>query len=423
MKEGELLQAWKRKGKFTGCAVDSRLVQPGNCFFALPGIRSDGHDYLSDVSQRGAKLAVVNENYRGEDYGLSLLRVKDPMCFLQALARAAVAASSARIVAITGSVGKTTTKTFLHAILKHRYRVMVTPGNQNSQIGMPLAIMNELKGDEEVIILEMGMSKKGELCRLVNIAPPDIALVTNIALVHAVNFASLAEIAEEKGTIFKHPNTAIGIFPSDCVESTRLATSGYCCKKEFCLDSEEGQRLLNDRRVPFSERHVCHNLLAALSIAACLGIAYEEAAEFFTQLHLPERRLTKKMRKGILFIDDSCNASEPSCKAALDALPAPEQPHSRKVAIFGEMRELGLFSETCHREVATHALHRVDALFCLGTGCKPMITAWKAAQRPVELYEDRQQLVQRLKAYLQPGDVVLVKGPYSMHIGNIIDEV
>jgi UDP-N-acetylmuramoyl-tripeptide--D-alanyl-D-alanine ligase len=408
---------------FTGYAVDSRMVQGNNLFFALEGERVDGHDYLSDASKRGARVGVVNERYEGEDYGLDLIRVDDPLLTLQALAHGRLEAMNARVVGITGSVGKTTTKNFLEVIASSRYRVMATPGNQNSQIGLPLAILNHLNGDEEVVILEMGMSESGNISRLVDIAPPDISLVTRIDLVHAGNFDSIEQIAMSKGEIFKHPHTGIGVLPSGCEGFDTLLKSGSCYKKEFSLDSEEGKRLLEDPRVPFSQKHICYNLLAALTVANCLGIKYEDAAAVFHQLRLPEKRLTTIIKNGVTFIDDSYNACEVSVKAAIDSMPKPELPDSRKVAVFGEMRELGKFSQSCHEEVAKYAIDRVDVMFCLGERCQPMVSCWKEAQRPVEFYVDREQLARDLKTYLQPGDVVLVKGSHAMEMGEIIDQV
>lgn len=412
-----------KKGRFTGYAVDSRTVKPGNLFFALQGERVDGHNYLSNAFDNGARAAVVRDGFQGESWGLDLVRVKDPLMTLHALAHEKIETSTARIVAITGSVGKTTTKNFLEVITKSRFKVMATPGNQNSQIGLPLAILNDLTGEEEIVILEMGMSEKGNISRLVDIAPPDISVVTRIDLAHAGNFDSVEEIAMAKGEIFKNPHTGVGILPLGCPGHEELLKSGACYKKEFSLDSEEGQRLLKDPRVPFSQRHVCHDLLAALEAAECLGIKYEEAAEVFDQLRLPEKRLTTIIKNGVTFIDDSYNACEVSVKAAIDSMPAPKSPDSRKVAVLGEMHELGKFSQTCHAEVGKYAIDRVDVMFCLGEMCQPMVNCWKEAQRPVEFYVDREKLAKDLKTYLQPGDVVLVKGSNSMQMGEIINQV
>lgn len=408
---------------FTGYAVDSRNVCKGALFFALPGERNDGHSFLSDAKERGAAAAVVEESYRGENFGLQLFTVKSPLAALQQMARMKVAAASGRVVAVTGSVGKTMVKGFLETLLKQRYRLMATPGNMNSQVGLPLAILQHLRGDEEVILLEMAMSEQGQISKLVDIAPPDIALVNSVELAHAGNFSSIEEIALAKGEIFKHPHTGVGVVSAECNGLQALLKCGSCYKRVFSLDSEEGRRLIADKSHPFTQRHILHNLLAALTVADCLGLSYEESLPLLSELTLPKKRLTMLEKRGVTFIDDSYNACEASAKAALDSMPSPSRPDSRRIAVFGEMRELGKFSNDCHGEVAKYAIDKVDVLFCLGEMCRPMVRCWEEARRPVVFYDDREKLARDLASYLKPGDVVLLKGSNALAMGDIVEQV
>lgn len=173
---------------FNNVCVDSRLISPGDLFVALPGNQTDGHHFLPQAKACGAVAAVVCSSYRGPDFGLPLIAVPDTLKFLQESARKKVKESRSKVVAVTGSVGKTTTKDFITHLVSQKYRVASTPGNSNSQIGLPLALLNHFEGTEEIVVVEMGMTLPGQIAGLVSIAPPDIAVITSVALVHAAFF-------------------------------------------------------------------------------------------------------------------------------------------------------------------------------------------------------------------------------------------
>ncbi len=185
-----------------GYCVDSRLLNKGELFFALKGERVDGHTYLHEVKEKGAIAAVVSRDYQGNIQGLPLLYVEDPLYALQDLAKAAIASSTSRVVAITGSLGKTSIKEFIKNLLEEKYSLFASPGNSNSQIGMPLSILNHSQGSEDIFILEMGMTLPGHIRRLVEIAPPEVAVLANVALVHACNFDRLEDMLEQKPKFF-----------------------------------------------------------------------------------------------------------------------------------------------------------------------------------------------------------------------------
>lgn len=421
----------------SGVAVDSRLLRPGNLFFALSGEQVDGHAFIGAAAAAGAVGFVVNRTYQGNDFGLPLLYVDDVLLALQQLAKTMLMSRKAAIVAVTGSLGKTTTKGFIHTLLKNKFKTSASPGNSNSQIGLPLAVINHTFEDDEVIILEMGMTKSGHISRLIEIAPPDVAVVTTVALVHAENFDSLEKIAEAKAEIFRHSRTNLGIYHLESDIGHALSHCGPCQKKSFSMTSlrcdvsmevkedallimEDGQIFqLSGLSVPGA--HNRHNFLAAASVARHFGMSWDEIKEAQTALELPERRLEFVEREGVLFVNDSYNASEQSMKAALDSMPQPK-PGGRRIAFFGGIVELGKFSEGCHRAVGKYALDKVDKLFCFGLDCVPMFEEWKVSRRHIVWAQERQELAAALFEYAKPGDVVLLKGSRAKGVWKILEE-
>ena len=423
--------------KITGVAVDSREVKPGNVFFALSGQKTNGHCYLEDVAKKGALAAVVEKSYQGPSFGLRLIRVNHPLEALQAAAKKRLQETSVKVIAVTGSLGKTSTKEFLYALLKESYKVTASSGNKNSQIGLALVCLNELQGDEEYLVLEMGMSMKGHIEKLVQIAPPQIALITYVALVHAENFASIDEIAKAKAEIFSSPKTELAFinYDSDCrdvlISSVRSSYKTYSLQKDskadFYLQRSESQLVLFEGRqqieLPFIKlpaEHMYMNLLAALAVASSCGVSKEAMKEALLKLEIPKARLQEVSKKGVLFINDAYNAAEVSMKGALLALKA-RADGKRKVAILGHMRELGTFSAACHKRVGECALESVDRLICLGEDCKELVAVWESKKRQVNWFLDFDEMMHFIKEEVQEGDLVLVKGARSLQLEKVIE--
>lgn len=442
---------WKQIAQFLNCpepnqqeivrgfCVDTRLLKPGEVFVALVGARVDGHAYLEEAQKKGAVAAIVAASYHGPNYGLHLFYVEDPLDALQELARAVLAKGRSQVVAVTGSVGKTTTKEFIKSLLSSRYAVAASPGNSNSQVGVPLAILNHTTGNEEIVILEMGMTEPGQLARLVQIAPPDVAVLTTAALVHACNFASLEAIALTKAEVFSHPKTKLGVLHHDLSNLAALVDVGSCPKMSFSTTSSDADYSLNrilDNTVNVKGgketfrlgllevpgAHNVHNALAAIIVARYFGLSWEEIKIGLAMLRLPEKRLQIVQREGVIFLNDSYNASEVSTKAALETLPEPTG-EGCKVAVFGSMMELGQFSHDCHKRVGEFALERVEKVMCLGEECRPIYDVWKKAGKSVELFLDRAALVAHLRAVLRPSDVVLLKGSRSKELWKVLEEL
>lgn len=419
--------------------VDSRQTGPGDLFFALKGAKVDGHSYLCEVAARGAVAAVVDRSYRGPNYGLALLPIDDVLQGLQSLARDRMYRHRGKVIAVTGSVGKTTVKELLTTILGRQYRVGASKGNSNSQIGLPLTVMNELRGDEELVVLEMGMTHPGQLTQLTHIAKPDISVVTTVALVHAENFSTIEDIARAKAEIMQHSRTSAAFVHRDISNYDELCSVGACVKHSFSLthpqadfrfESGDGGDLYIISKevkyplppIPLQARHHLHNVLIAASVALHLGMRWEEIGIALQSISLPERRMQLVEKNGVLFVNDSYNACDVSMKAALKHLPIPKA-GARRLAVLGNMPELGKFSEACHRDVGQVALSCVDVMFCLGEECQPIYDVWSAAKRPVQLFTDRSKLIDAMRQFVRPGDVVLLKGANSKRLWELLDEI
>ncbi len=411
----------------SGYQCDSRLVKQGDLFFALVGERVDGHTFLRDVAERGACAAVVHSGYAGESFGLTLFRVDNVLETLHQLAHFVHKRRPCIVVGVTGSVGKTTTKEFIVTVLEGKFRVGKTPGNANSQVGMPLSILNS-RGDEEVFVMEMGMSQSGDLTRLVALAPPTIAVITAVELCHALYFPDgICGIARAKAEILSSPETQCAILHASLLSFPCMQREGVVSYGAPGADFELAHHVVMERgkgspplEIPFVETHLCSNVLAAIAVARALGMSWEEIQKRVPLLRPFPKRFERLEVQGRVVINDAYNASPASMRAALCNLPHPER-GKKRVAVLGSMKELGSYTEGCHREVAVQALSVIDHLLCLGEECAPMVDVFKQEGRPVELFSDLASLKERVFAVAEKGDVLLIKGSNSHRLWQIID--
>jgi UDP-N-acetylmuramoyl-tripeptide--D-alanyl-D-alanine ligase len=423
----------------TGFSVDSRTLQSGEVYCALSGNRVDGHSFLGEASAKNAAGAIVSHNFEGDSFGLPLIKVENVLSSLQKIAKKILARTSQQVIGVTGSVGKTTTKDFIHGLLKTKFKVAASPGNSNSQVGLPLAILNHTMGNEQILVLEMGMTFRGEIEKLIQIAPPDIAVITSTSLVHACNFDSIESIALAKSEIFQSPRTRWGILDYNVNNFNVVSKVGPCTKLTFSLISnradyhlevqndhlvinENGSGISRITSYNLPGTHNRHNFLAAVVVARNLGMDWEDINIATRTLQLPKKRLERVEKNGATFINDSYNASMISVKAAIESLPEPKQ-GGKKIAVIGEMLELGNFSKYCHEEVGKYALDHVDTILCLGVETKAIIYEWEKAKKPAQWFSERMELVCALRKILKPGDVVLLKGSRSKGMWNILDEL
>ncbi len=421
----------------SGFAVDSRKVAPGSIFFALKGDKLDGHDFLSEVALQGAVAAVVSQEYQGEVDGLELIKVEDVLASLHKLAALQVKIKKMRCVAVTGSVGKTTTKEFIATILEGAFSVGKTPGNANSQVGLPLSLLN-MTDAPDIFVAELGMSQKGEIAALLPIICPEIVVVTKVALAHALYFpGGLEEVAEAKAEILGHPDTkkiflneqvasfaafkqkqeVMPIFYGWGEEKEGKQVSLLAKENSFVIKTEEGSS--REFTLPFSASHLGENFLAAALVAKEFGMDLESIIENAKKLTPYKMRFEKMEKQGVFYINDSYNANPASMKAALENLPKPHL-GGKVIAVLGEMKELGIFTEKAHREMGEVASLHANMLFCLGEQCVYMLEEFRKSGKTGFHYFSLDALQEDLKKYVNQGDVVLIKGSNSLKMWQLL---
>ncbi len=414
-----------------GFQVDSRKIEAGELFFALEGERVDGHLFLQDVAARGGLGAVVSNRYAGPSYGLVLLVVADVLEALQGLARSVIAESKALIVGITGSMGKTTTKDFTATLLEGKFRVGKTYSSYNTKLTLPITVLN-LVGDEEVVVLEMGMGVPGDIAKLVDIAPPDIAVITQVTMAHYGEIfpGGTSGVARAKAEIFGSKKLKKAIFycglDAGVVDELTCEKISYSLKDRtadyFLAESvvdEKGIRAFKFD-IPFREPHIQHNFLGAVAVARALKMSWEEIEAQVPKLKLPKMRFERLERNGVLFINDAYNANPESMKAALNCCPEPA-PGGKRIAVLGRMVDLGPFSIASHEDVGRFAQEKVDHLLTLGGEARPLCDRFAEGKRPAEHFVDKRDLAKRLKELANPGDVVLVKGSRDLAMETLIE--
>jgi UDP-N-acetylmuramoyl-tripeptide--D-alanyl-D-alanine ligase len=419
--------------QITGFETDSRLVKEGTVFVALRGKKVDGHRFLEDVAKNKAAAAVVASDYRGEDFGLPLLMVDDVLAAIQEAARKIYAARKVKAVAVTGSVGKTTTKEFIATLLEGKFRVFKTPASANSQVGIPMSILN-WNGKSDVCVFEMAMSEPGHIRKLIEIAPPDMAVLTKIGVSHAAFFKDGVEgIAAAKAEIFSHPNTRLAIVNGSASHFQAISQLkldriyfGDTLHAEYRIEKVEEGVVVFERgkrspvmTVSLEASHMLENFCAAVVVARQLGLTWDEISAQASKLRAFKRRFEKIEKKGVTYFNDSFNASPESVCAALKNLPVPK---GKRIAVLGEMKELGAYSESGHGQVAECALLHVDHLLCFGKGALKMVDIFQQHRRSVEYFESFESMSTRLNELAVAGDVVLVKGANSDAMWRLVEE-
>ncbi|MDF2577141.1 MAG: UDP-N-acetylmuramoyl-tripeptide--D-alanyl-D-alanine ligase [Chlamydiales bacterium] len=421
-----------------GASIDSRQVTSDSLFFAIKGARVDGHSFLGDVAAKGAKAAVVDLSYNGSNHGMYLLPVKNVTEALQKIGQQLLQERQYRVIAVTGSLGKTTTKEFVKQLLSKRYSVAGTKGNQNTQLTLPLTIINA-DPSAQFLVLEMGMTHTGNIAQLVSIAPPEIAVITNISYSHGVNFSKLEEIAKSKSEILSQHATKKAILWQETRCLSDIESSANCNRIYFSTDNPrakyffkvtnienlevefwESGRLCWSGKLPFRGKHNAQNLLAAIACVREVGLDWALIGEAINDLKLPEYRLEIIDYQGVTIINDAYNNSSPDAAcAALDSIPKPNE-GGRRIVVLSEMRELGQWSRGSHERLAEYALSKVDIMLCIGIECEIMRSYWKNSGKVFEIASSREELLELVRKYVQKKDIVLFKGSKYYDFPNLI---
>jgi UDP-N-acetylmuramoyl-tripeptide--D-alanyl-D-alanine ligase len=425
-----------------GLSIDTRSITPGDLFVALHGENRDGHLFVADALAAGAAGALVDRMPPGLGPDAPLLLVSDTLAALTALGRAARARFIGRLVAVTGSVGKTTTKEMLRRILAAEGPTHAAVASYNNHWGVPLTLAR-MPRDAAFCVAEIGMNHAGEIAPLATLARPHVALITNIAPVHIGHMGSLDAIATEKASILSGLEPGgIAILPGDGLHFPILAAAaGGHRILRFGEGAASEARLLSVQSdadgavvsltlwgLPLTLRlaapgpHMAINAVAAILAAAALGVDPQAAAAALDGFAAVSGRGAKRRLAlpggEALLLDESYNASGPSVRAALAVLAL--QPCGRRLAVLGDMRELGEASAAEHAGLAPDVIAHADLLFACGPEMKRLYEAVPTAMR-AGYAETSADLAPQVVAALRPRDAVLVKGSLGSRMGIVIN--
>jgi UDP-N-acetylmuramoyl-tripeptide--D-alanyl-D-alanine ligase len=430
--------------RFSRVSIDSRTITPGDLFFAIKGPRFDGHDFLADVAAKGALAAVVHRDAPAPE-GLPLLQVADTTAALAALGQHRRRQAAIPVVAVTGSAGKTTTKEMTAALLARRGPVLKTEGNLNNQYGLPLTLLR-LQPEHRHAVLELGMSAAGELRALSRLARPDVAIITMVAPVHLEFFASVDAIADAKAEILEGLGPGgLAVLNGDDPRVRRVGEAfrarggkvawfgkdrAYAAAAENWRGTVHGMRFdlrLGGRTVevalPLPGPHYMSNFLAAALAAHHLGLSPEEIADAAVDLK-PASHRGQVLRLGqqVTVLDDCYNSNPAAVEAAVTALDMSAQ--GRRLAVLGDMLELGPTGPELHRETGRKVASKLDAMVGVGALGKHFLEGAREAgldERVLTAFADSPSAAAGIAALVQPGDAVLVKGSRGVRMESIVD--
>jgi len=436
--------------RLAGVSIDSRTVRSGELFVAIHGPSHNGHDYVAAALERGALGAIVAQSETGryaDAVRARCLVVADTFEALKQLARAVRESWGGKIAGITGSVGKTTTKEILAALLGAKLRVLKSEGNFNNEYGLPLTLFR-LDETHQAAVLEMGMSRRGELSRLAAIARPDVGVVTRVAPAHLEFFSSVEEIALAKRELIEGLNgsgsTAVlnaddpRVAAFGAVAPGRVVTYGIESPAFFSADAIEDRGaagsafdyLSPEGRVrlelPVPGRHAIYNALAALAAASVWNIGAAEAQSVFPMLRVPAMRgELLRFSNGAALINDSYNSSPAALQAMIGVLTATTG-FRRRILAAGEMRELGVSSPELHREAGAFAAKsgKIDWVVGVAGDAQQIVEGAVAAGLPraqAKFFASSENAAKFLEEFFSPGDVLLVKGSRGVKMERIVD--
>lgn len=428
---------------FQRAAIDSRVVEPGDLFVALRGERVDGHDFAARAVEAGATGCLLDRAMPGTETA-AVFVVDDTLGALQDLGAAwRGALTELEVVGVTGSVGKTTTKGIIAGVLAARYRVQANPLNYNNEISVPICL-TELRPEAERAVIEMGMYTRGEIALLCRWTHPRTGIVLNVGPVHLERAGSLDDIALAKRELVealpadghavlnaddprvlamsKHTPARIwryGESPEAEVRGTDIVSHGPE-GFEFTLSYAGQSRRV---RVPLAGRHLLHNVLAAAASGFADDLSFDEVTGALEALDVPQRLSIVQMPNGARVIDDTYNAQPASMAAALDLLAEmPLAPGGRRIALLGDMLELGEVARAEHRRVGERAAGVLDVLLTIGDLSRELgAAASDAGLRDVQHIEDSGDALRHLRALLDPKDVVLVKASHALELDRLVE--
>ena len=425
----------------TKISTDSRTIKPGDLFVALRGENFDAHDFIESTAKSGATGALVDRNWNGNvPKKFVLIRATDTLQAYQELAANYRRSLTLKVIAITGSNGKTSTKDFAASVLARKFRVTKTEGNFNNHVGLPRTIL-EAASEHEVGVWEIGMNHPGEIAALSKIAAPNAAIITNIGMAHIEFIGSREAIAGEKGALAE----AIGPEGTVILNADDPFSEGIGARTRAKVvfagtidgavrgieirqsaDGSEFTILEGAHRcraqLPVAGLHMVQNALLAVAAGRAFGLSIEECAAGLAAAPLTKARLQIKEIGGVQFLDDSYNANPDSMKAALRTLLELDAA-GKRIAVLGEMRELGAESERGHRDVGeAAATFGVDQLITIGDAAELIARgARSAGLDKVSSVRSTGEAADLLGEIAEPGDLVLIKGSRAARTEEVIE--
>jgi UDP-N-acetylmuramoyl-tripeptide--D-alanyl-D-alanine ligase len=423
-----------------GYSIDSRTLNPGDLFIALPGERFDGHDYVQAALDKGAVAAIVLADRKIEGDPRRLLHVEDTLRALQSLGAAARRLWGKSLLAVTGSVGKTTTKEILAHLLARRFRVMKSTGNLNNHIGLPLQLL-KLEAEHDLAVVEMGMNHLGEIRTLAALAQQDLAVVTCVAPVHLEFFESIADIARAKyeiietlhpggvavlnaddeyvsqfGRDFKGTVVTFGMHRAADVSAQSVKLNGVA-GSEFELVAGSVREAV---KLPLVGEHNIYNALAAAGAAMERGVPPSEVAAALAALRPGEKRGQVLELRGATIVNDCYNSNPRALDAMIDTLAS--MTAQRRILVAGEMLELGPTAEALHRESGRHAADKkIDIVIGVRGLAKGLAEAACGAGVQAQFLETPEQAGDWLARELRPGDAVLLKASRGVKLERALE--
>ena len=442
----QLAGAWLSSGEGTvvinKVSTDSRTIKPGELFVALRGENFEGHDFVEAAAKAAATGALVDLNWAGSvPNNFVLLRATDTLQAYQTLAANYRRSLALKVLAITGSNGKTSTKDFAAAVLGRRFRVTKTEANFNNHVGLPRTIL-EATSEDEVAVWEIGMNHPGEIAALSKIAAPDAAIITNIGVAHiefmgsreaiAIEKGALAEAVEPQGTVILNADDPFskGIAARTCARVVFAGTTDGALRTIEIRQSADGAEFTIVEgahrcraQLPVAGSHMVQNALLAVAAGRAFGLSLEECAAGLAAAPLTKARLQIKEIGGLQFLDDSYNANPDSMKAALRTLVELDA-EGKRIAVLGEMRELGAESQRGHREVGeTAATLGVNQLITIGDAAELIAEgARTAGLNKVSSAGSTGEAARLLGEIAEPGDLVLIKGSRAARTEEVIEQ-
>ncbi len=433
---------------YNNVTIDSRKVKPGDIFVAIIGEENDGHEFIPEAVENGAKLIITSRSL--EPYpNIAILQVKDTTTALQNLASYNLSQiNSIDVIGVTGSAGKTTTKDMVFSVLNTEKRVLKSPENYNNEYGLPLSLL-ELEGDEDVAVLEMATRNKGDIELLTEIANPQIGILTNIGAAHLENFHSVENVAEAKKELLEGltgPKTAIINYDDEHVRrvskemdglnliSISLKTSSadyYASKIKVSADGksssfkvkEKKTGEVKDLKLNRSGEHNIYNALFAIAAARNLNLGWDSIKKGLRNVDVTELRQEIRKINGVKIINDTYNANPLSMRAAINFLS--DIQGERKIAVLGPMLELGGFERVAHLELGKYISESdVDILITVGNTAKTIAEGAIEASMPrqkVYVFSERDETAVLLRRIKKKNDVILIKGSRSMQMEEIVE--